>query len=43
MRLADYFNAARLLRDCLELAYMSPDEKNEILNSLYLPPLRRLE
>jgi hypothetical protein len=37
-RLADYINATRLLRDCLELAYMSPDEKNEILNSLYLPP-----
>jgi predicted NACHT family NTPase len=37
-RLADYLNATRLLRDCLELAVISPDEKKAILNSLYLPP-----
>jgi ABC-type cobalamin/Fe3+-siderophores transport system ATPase subunit len=37
-RLADYLNATGLLQDCLELAVMSPDEKNAMLNSLYLPP-----
>jgi predicted NACHT family NTPase len=36
----DYLNATRLLRDCLELATMSPDEKQIIQNSLYLPPAR---
>jgi hypothetical protein len=36
-RLADYLNATRLLRDCLDLAFMSPDEKKVMLNSLYLP------
>ncbi|MDQ3256958.1 MAG: hypothetical protein M3R15_24215, partial [Acidobacteriota bacterium] len=37
-RLADYLNATYLLRDCLELAFMPPDEKRATLNSLYLPP-----
>jgi predicted NACHT family NTPase len=36
-RLADYLNATGLLRDCLELAFMPPDEKMAMLNSLYLP------
>ena len=37
-RLYDYVKATRLLEDCLELAFMSPDEKKAMLNSLYLPP-----
>lgn len=37
-RLADYFSATNLLRDCLELACMPPEEKGAMLNSLYLPP-----
>ncbi|HEX8068380.1 MAG TPA: NACHT domain-containing protein [Pyrinomonadaceae bacterium] len=37
-RLADYFNATGLLQDCLEWAFMSPDEKKAMLDSLYLPP-----
>jgi hypothetical protein len=37
-RLANYLNIISLLRDCLELATMSPDEKKAMLNSLYLPP-----
>jgi NACHT domain len=37
-RLADYLNATRLLQDCLELAFMPPEEKRAIRNSLYLPP-----
>jgi predicted NACHT family NTPase len=37
-RLADYLKANVLLKDCLELAFMSPDEKEAMLNSLYLPP-----
>jgi hypothetical protein len=37
-RLADYLSATRLLRDCLELATMPPDEKKTMMNSLYLPP-----
>jgi hypothetical protein len=37
-RLADYVNATRLLEDCLELAFMPPEEKEAMLNSLYLPP-----
>jgi hypothetical protein len=36
-RLADYIKASSLLRDCLELAFMPPEEKETILNSLYLP------
>jgi hypothetical protein len=36
-QLADYLNATRLLQDCLELAYMLPDEKKAMLNSLYVP------
>jgi len=38
-RLADYLNATRLLRHCLELAVISPDEKRAMLESLYLPPV----
>lgn len=37
-RLADYLNATSLLQDCLELAFMPPDEKEMMQNSLYLPP-----
>jgi hypothetical protein len=37
-RLTNYLNATRLLQDCLELAFMPPDEKKAMLNSLYLPP-----
>ncbi|MEA2172553.1 MAG: hypothetical protein QOD00_145 [Blastocatellia bacterium] len=37
-RLADYLNATYLLQDCLELAFMPPDEKRAMLHSLYLPP-----
>jgi hypothetical protein len=37
-KLANYLNATRLLQDCLELAFMPPDEKTGMLNSLYLPP-----
>jgi hypothetical protein len=37
-RLAAYLNATRLLRDCLALAFMKPDEREAIVNSLYLPP-----
>jgi hypothetical protein len=33
-----YLNTINLLQDCLELAFMSPDEKEAMLNSLYLPP-----
>ncbi|HMG76213.1 MAG TPA: NACHT domain-containing protein [Pyrinomonadaceae bacterium] len=36
--LADYLNANRLLQDCLGLAFMPPEEKEAILNSLYSPP-----
>jgi len=34
----NYLNATSLLRDCLALAFMPPDEKKAVLNSLYLPP-----
>jgi predicted NACHT family NTPase len=37
-QLADYLDATGLLQDCLELAFMPPDEKRAMLNSLYLPP-----
>lgn len=37
-RLTNYLKVTRLLQDCLELATISPDEKHEILNDLYLPP-----
>lgn len=37
-QLADYLNATRLLIDCLELAFMPPDEKRAMMESLYLPP-----
>ncbi|HZH89644.1 MAG TPA: NACHT domain-containing protein [Pyrinomonadaceae bacterium] len=36
-RLINYLNATRLLKDCLELATMLPDEKMAMLSSLYLP------
>jgi NACHT domain len=36
--LADYLDATRLLQDCLNLAFMPPDEKKVVLESLYLPP-----
>lgn len=36
--LIDYFNANRLLKDCLELATMPREIKEEILDSLFLPP-----
>lgn len=36
-RLVDYLNATDLIEDCLYLAYMPPDEKKAMLNSLYLP------
>lgn len=38
--LSNYLNATHLLQDCLELAFMPPDEKQAILNSLYSPPAR---
>jgi hypothetical protein len=37
-RLVDYLNATRLMRDCLELAFMSKEEKEAVLERLYLPP-----
>ena len=37
MLLNDYLNATRLLEACLELAFMPPDEKRAMLESLYLP------
>lgn len=33
-----YLDSADLLQDCLELAFMPPDEKTAMLASLYLPP-----
>ncbi len=33
-----YFMATRLLKDCLALATMPPEKKDEILDSLFLPP-----
>lgn len=39
-RLADYLKATRLLKDCLDVAFMTPDEKKAMLNTLYLPPAR---
>ncbi len=35
-----YFNANRLLKDCLELATMPREIKEEILDGLFLPPHR---
>ena len=37
-RFGNYINATSLLQDCLELAFMPPDQKKAMLNSLYLPP-----
>ncbi|HEX8139887.1 MAG TPA: NACHT domain-containing protein [Pyrinomonadaceae bacterium] len=42
-RLADYLNATDLLRDCLKLAVMPPEEKRAVLESLYLPPAEKGE
>src|ERR1041384_75140 len=42
-RLIDYLNANVLLQDCLELAFMPPEEKQAMLNSLYLPPAQAVE
>jgi predicted NACHT family NTPase len=42
-RLGKYINASRLLKDCLELATMPPDEKIALLKSLYLPPAQTVE
>ncbi|HEV7891341.1 MAG TPA: NACHT domain-containing protein [Pyrinomonadaceae bacterium] len=39
----NYILAIRLLKDCLELAFMPPEEKETILNSLYLPPAYVIE
>jgi NACHT domain len=39
-RLFAYLYATSLLQDCLELAFMPPDEKKAMLNSLYLPPVK---
>lgn len=36
--LTHYLNATRLLKDCLELATMPLEKKEEILESLFLPP-----
>ena len=36
--LINYFNATGLLKDCLALATMPPEKKEEILDSLFLPP-----
>ena len=38
IQLTDYFRATRLLQDCLGLAFMPPEEKKAMLDSLYLPP-----
>ncbi len=38
LRLVAYLNSNKLLKDCLELATMSPKTKSEILDSLFLPP-----
>jgi hypothetical protein len=37
-KLMEYLNANRLLKDCLALATMPPDQKKFIENSLFLPP-----
>lgn len=42
-QLLQYINATRLLQDCLKFAFMSPDEKRKLLNSLYLPPVQANE
>ena len=36
-RLGKYLIATSMLQDCLELAFMPPDEKKAMLESLYLP------
>ncbi|HKQ54100.1 MAG TPA: NACHT domain-containing protein [Pyrinomonadaceae bacterium] len=38
LRMTSYMVATDLLKDCLEIAFMPPDEKKAILNGLYLPP-----
>jgi hypothetical protein len=37
-QLTDYLNANLLFRECLALAFMPPDERRTMLESLYLPP-----
>lgn len=37
-RLSNYLDATRLLQDCLDLAFMQPEEKKAMLNSLYSAP-----
>jgi hypothetical protein len=37
-RLDAFLDATYLLENCLELAFMPPDEKKAMLDSLYLPP-----
>jgi len=36
-----YLDATNLFQDCLELAFMPPDEKKAMLGRLYLPPPKR--
>ncbi|HEX8502713.1 MAG TPA: NACHT domain-containing protein [Pyrinomonadaceae bacterium] len=36
--LLNYITATKLFKDCLQLAFMPPEEKEAMLNSLYLPP-----
>lgn len=36
-QLTNYLNSTNLLIDCLKLAFMPPDEKRAVLESLYLP------
>jgi hypothetical protein len=39
-QLSDYLNATNLFGTCLELAFMPPEEKEAVLDSLFLPPGR---
>lgn len=39
-QLNNFISATSLLRECLELAFMLPNEKRDMLESLYLPPVR---
>ncbi len=40
VRMTRYIRATELLRDCLELAFMPPDDKKAMLNSLFSPPVK---
>jgi NACHT domain len=42
-RLKQFMSASTLLCDCLELAFMSPEEREAMLNSLYLPTAQASE